>query len=81
MADPVFTSKISIDGPRGNIYAVLGTACRWLRELDRENDATKLTAAVTSAGSYRDALTLIAKWFPLTCDGEPYDPEEDDDDY
>lgn len=57
MPSPVFSTRI----PAGN-----GTAHRFLRELRVPADRiARLTEAVTSAGSYEEALSAIERWFPV----------------
>lgn len=68
---PVFTTVIRTDGPAGNVFAVLGTSCAYLRQLDVPRDRIdKLRADVMSSGSYDAALALIGRWFPIDRDDD-----------
>lgn len=63
---PKFTTVIPASGPDGNIFAVLGNACRLLRQLNIANaEITALTERVTSSSSYAEALAHIRVYFPV----------------
>lgn len=63
---PVFTTVIRAAGPAGNVFAVLGTACAYLRQLDIPRDRIeKLRTDVKASGSYDAALALVGRWFPV----------------
>lgn len=69
MTEPRFTTVIRAHGPDANIYAVLGTARNYLRQLgisQEERDA--LYTEVTNAGSYAEAFAAVRKWFPVDVD-------------
>lgn len=64
--EPVFTTVIRARGEAENIFAIVGTACRLLRQLDipaDRIDALRKNAA--SAGSYDQAVALVERWFPV----------------
>lgn len=59
---PPFTTTI----PRGNVFEMLGTAMRFLRELDVPRDrVVDLRDAVMASGDYEAAVALIGRWFPI----------------
>ncbi len=61
-----FTTRISINGPSGNIFSVLGAATSMMRQIRIDNtEIEKLSEAVMSAGSYKEALNHIREWFPV----------------
>ena len=61
-----FNTVIDAPGPAGNIFAVLGTATGFLRQL--RIDSTEIVAlreAVMNSSSYDEALDHIREWFPV----------------
>ncbi len=63
---PRFTTVISATGPQGNIFAILGTACQFMRELDIPGEERKdFAQKVISAKSYAEAVEAVREWFPV----------------
>ena len=64
-----FGSRIDATGPGGNIFAILGTARRYMREIGiDQSEIEELGKAVCNADSYRDAVALVREWFPVDLD-------------
>ena len=62
--EPVFGIVIDAHGRNGNIFAILDTARRLLRELDVPTDRIDvLTDNVKNAVSYDQAVAFIEAWF------------------
>lgn len=71
MSTPRFTTVIRAYGPSANVYAVLGTALNYMRQLDvPKEDRDALAAKVKAAGSYAAALDAVREWFPVDIGGE-----------
>lgn len=61
-----FETKILAHGPDGNIFAILGNACRLMRRLGvPAEDITALRARVIGSGSYDEACAAIQEWFNI----------------
>ena len=61
-----FETAINATGPDGNIYAVLGNATRFMRQLGIDpNEMLGLRAKVLAAPSYATAIDYIREWFPV----------------
>lgn len=76
---------IDLDGPSGNIYAILGIVRRAFRALDREGGtATWLTASdemstrVKASRSYKEALAIVREYVDMGDDDHPDDYGDDD---
>lgn len=71
-ACPVFSTVIPATGPDTNVFAILGTASRLLRELDVPTDRiAKLREDVMSTASYGQAVAFVEYWFRVDSgDGE-----------
>ena len=68
---PRFTTVIPASGPLGNIFAIVGTACRHMRELDvPQQEISAFTDKVMLATSYREAVEVVREWFPVELEGE-----------
>ena len=65
---PFFSTRIDARGPAGNVFAVIGTAARLLRQLGRDSDADALAEKAMSAQSYDEALAAVREWFPVDAD-------------
>ena len=48
-------------GPGGNIYAVMGQASAWLKQVDKREEAKRMTEEVMRQDSYEDALSVIKR--------------------
>lgn len=70
MPDPVPCDTTPRFTSEGNIYAVVNKAERCLRHAHREAAADTMTAEVFAAGSYGEALAVIARY--VTLDPEDY---------
>ena len=63
---PVFGTVIQTRGPAGNIFMILGTAAKMLRQLDVPEDRVrKLTDDVYASDSYEAAIRHVERWFPV----------------
>ena len=63
---PRFTTPIPAYGPSGNVFAVMATACRLMRELDvTQPEILAFTNKVMRARSYPEALDVVREWFPV----------------
>ena len=68
---PRFTTVIPASGPLGNIFAIVGTACRHMRELDvPQQEIAAFANQVMIATSYRAAVEVVREWFPVELEGE-----------
>ena len=64
IAQPIFSTVIPATGPAENIFVILGTATRLLRELDIPADRiAALRDAVMAPSDYDEAVELIERWF------------------
>lgn len=64
-----FETLIPTSGPDGNIFAILGTVRRLMRELGvPQSEIDALIKKIMSAASYEEALDAVREWFPLECD-------------
>ena len=53
-------------GEDGNIFHLVGVACRTLRENDLKEQAKELQSRVFSSGSYPEALGIIGEYVEIT---------------
>lgn len=61
-----YETKIPATGSDGNIFAILGTAVRWMRQLGvSEEEVKALQTRVHRANNYDAACAAIEEWFPL----------------
>jgi hypothetical protein len=61
-----FTTRIDATGPSGNVFVVLATAVRFMRQLNRSpTEISILQGQVNSAKSYSEALGYVRQWFPV----------------
>ena len=64
--EPVFSTSIPATGSNANIFAIVGTASRMLREIGVPPDRIeKLQGDVSSAVSYDQAISFVERWFPV----------------
>lgn len=64
-----YSTRIDATGSRGNIYAVLGTALGFLRQLGvSELERTSFAKHVRAATSYEEALDRVRELFPVDTD-------------
>lgn len=71
MAESRWTSRIDATGSGGNIFAVIGTARRFMREIRLpQGEIDDMTARAQGAGSYDEALAVVREWFPVDTDDE-----------
>lgn len=63
---PVFSTVINATGPAGNIFDILGTATRLLREIGVPGDRIEqLREDVTGSTSYDQAVACVERWFAV----------------
>jgi len=63
---PRFTTPIPAHGSSGNIFAIVATACQFMRELDiAQPEINAFTARVMNAKSYSEAVDVVREWFPV----------------
>lgn len=68
---PVFESRIRATGAGGNIFVIVGTACRMMRKLGLPADRIeKLQSDVMASGSYDEAIAFVERWFPVDRDDD-----------
>jgi len=61
-----YTTVISTTGPSGNIFVIIGTATRLLRELgEPEWVIEDMKSRARSSGSYGRACDVVREFFPL----------------
>lgn len=66
LSGPRFSTVIPASGPDGNIFAILGTATRLLRQIGRpQADIDQLRGDVLASKSYEQALGFVREWFPV----------------
>lgn len=67
---PRFMTKISLDGPEGNIFCVIGAVRSLARQLGLPDDEIKtFTKRITESESYKDAIKIVNEWFFTTGGG------------
>ena len=68
---PRFTTVIPTDGPSGNVFVIVGTAGRLMRELGvPAEEITGFYRRVTDAKSYGEACAIVEEYFPLSRENE-----------
>ena len=66
-----YTTRISTDGPAGNIFVVLSTATARLKQLrHKRTEIEAFAKRVMSTKSYADALNVIREYFPVDSDND-----------
>lgn len=71
MDEPRWTSRIDATGSGGNVFAVIGTARRYMREIGLPRaEIDDMTSRAQNAGSYDEALAVVREWFPVDTDGD-----------
>jgi hypothetical protein len=67
---PRFTTPIQAYGTSGNVFAIMGTACRLMRELGvAQPEILAFTNNVMRARSYPEAIDVVREWFPVDLEG------------
>lgn len=68
---PRFTTHIPATGPAANIFAIMGTACRRMREFDvPQAEIADFCRKVMDAKSYAAAVDVVRAWFPVDLETE-----------
>lgn len=64
-----YQTKIDGRGPNGNIFAILGQARTFMRQLSEpKEEIDNLLKRVTESGSYEEAIAVIEEYFPVELD-------------
>jgi len=64
-----YETEIYAIGSQGNIFVVMGTACRYLKQLRAPTaEIDDLRKRVMASDSYSSALGVIREWFPVVTD-------------
>lgn len=75
--------RIDVTGSSGNVYGVIGTGVRFLRELEAPAEDIAAFRADALSGDYRHVLDTMDRWFGshlLEDYDESWSTENDDDD-
>ena len=61
-----FETTIDATGPAGNIFSILGTAQRLMKQLQIEQtEIDKLGDSVMASKNYDEAVGHVEEWFPV----------------
>jgi hypothetical protein len=61
---PKYETRISVSGPDGNVFVIIGKVHRLLSQLESKATADDFRQKAMSAPSYSAVLELVREWFP-----------------
>jgi hypothetical protein len=66
---PIFTTVIPARGAEGNVFLIVGSACRLLREIGIPSDRIEaLCKNAMASKSYEEAVGFVEHWFRVDRD-------------